>query len=149
MRRAAVLLSAIVVLTSCSAALSPAATEDLQDRAAAVRRSAEARDPGAAAAELDGLRAAVARWFQAGELDRARAEAILAAADDVGAALSLLPGPAPEPPPAQEPEEEAREPEEDHDGDDDDNDDDEKDDDDSSGPGSGGSGGGDGGSGPG
>ena len=145
MRRAAVLLSAVVVLSSCSAALSPATTEDLRAHAAAVRRSAEAMDPGAAAAELDGLRGAVVRWFEAGELDRARAEEILAAADDVEGDLDLLPAPAPEPPPEQEPDDEAREPEEDPDEDDDENDDD----DDSSGPGSAGSGEDDGGSGPG
>ncbi|HEX2030049.1 MAG TPA: hypothetical protein VHL78_01420 [Actinomycetota bacterium] len=149
MRRAVVPLATAVALASCASPgdLSSAAAQDLRAHVAAVRASAEAMDPAAASGQLEELRGAVGHWLEAGELDRARAEEILAAADDVESALGLLAAPA-EPPPAddpvEEPEDEAREPEDDDDGDDDgDEDDDDGEDGDSSGPGSGGSGGGD------
>ena len=64
--------------------------QDLQASVAEIRAFAVAREPAYVEAMLDDLRADVDALLQRGAIDRGRAAAIVAAADEVGAQLALI-----------------------------------------------------------
>jgi outer membrane biosynthesis protein TonB len=121
------LIAGAVLFAGCGSTageITPAASEQLVELVDAARDAAAAGEAETATGHLDALRARVAELRDADEVSGERAEAILAAADDVEARLpaGVEPDPEPEPEPEPEPSDE-----DDDDEDDDDEDDDEDD----------------------
>jgi hypothetical protein len=97
MRR--LLVVGLLVLASCggSSDIEPRASRDLTSRMTMVRSAVDAGDRVAARAAVRDLERAVTRWQAQDLVSDARAEEILAAAEEVLAQLSLLPPPSPSP----------------------------------------------------
>ena len=93
MRRSLAGLALVLApLLSCGndAPLSDSAAEQLRPQVSQIRELAEARQPELAAARLAELRTSVEVLRQAGDIDAARAQEILAAADAVEQQLLLI-----------------------------------------------------------